>query len=71
MIIASVVCILTMIKLNITHIKYADVCRKTGISISSVFYQVKYNIFERLNIGGFQGFKTSRNLVEDLLGTTV
>jgi len=56
-----------MIKLNITHIKYAAVCRKSGISMSSAFYQVKHNILERLNISGFQGFKKSRTLVEDLL----
>ena len=41
-IIAGVVCILTMIKLDVNSVSYNTVCKKLGIRMSSVFYQVKH-----------------------------
>lgn len=67
-IIAAVICIFTMIKLNIRTPKYLTICKKLGITMSSTIYQVKHNIFGKLNNKNqFHGFKKSQALIEDLL----
>ena len=69
-IVAAVICIFTMIKLNINSPSYFTICKKLGITMSSAIYQVKHNIFERSNLSGFQGFTKSRTNIEALLRTT-
>ncbi len=66
-IIAGVVCILTMIKLDVNSVSYSMVCKKLGIRMSSVFYQVKHSILSSETAEKFTGFKRSRNLLKPLL----
>lgn len=66
-IIAGVVCILTMIKLDINSVSYNMACKKLGIRMSSVFYQVKHSILSSETAEKFIGFKRSPNLLEPLL----
>jgi len=66
-IIAGVVCILTMIKLDVNSVSYNMVCKKLGIRMSSVFYQVKHSILSSETAEKFTGFKRSPNLLKPLL----
>ncbi len=66
-IIAGVVCILTMIKLDVNSVRHNMVCKKLGIQMSSVFYQVKHSILSSETAEKFTGFKRSRNLLKPLL----
>ncbi len=65
--IAGVICILTMIKLDVNSVSYNAICRKLGIRMSSVFYQVKHRILRSETAEKFTGFKRSRNLLKPLL----
>jgi len=66
-IIAGVVCILTMIKLDVNSVSYNAICKKLGIRMSSVFYQVKHSILSSETAEKFIGFKRSPNLLKPLL----
>ena len=66
-IIAGVVCILTMIKLDVNSVSYNAICKKLGIRMSSVFYQVKHSILSSETAEKFTGFKRSRDLLTPLL----
>ena len=65
--IAGVVCILTMIKLDVNSVSYNAICKKLGIRMSSVFYQVKHSILSSETAEKFTGFKRSPNLLKPLL----
>ena len=66
-IIAGVICILTMVKLNVNSVCYNTVCKKLGIRMSSVFYQVKHSILSSETAENFAGFRRSPNLLKPLL----
>jgi hypothetical protein len=68
-IIASVICILTMVKLNITTHKYKEISDRAGVLMSSVLYQIKHNLMEKLGIRTFQGLKKSRHIVDEVLNS--
>ncbi|GAH08853.1 unnamed protein product [marine sediment metagenome] len=40
-VIAGVVCILTMIVMNLDDILFSRVCKKVGIKPSTIYYQIK------------------------------
>ena len=65
--IAGVICVLTMVKLEVNSVTYSMVCKKLGILMSSVFYQVKHRILNSETSEKFTGFKRSRNLLKPLL----
>ena len=56
-ILAGVISVLTMVKLDTQSIHYYDVCKYLSIGMSTVFYQVKDKILKPLHIKGFNGFK--------------
>jgi len=64
-VIAGVLSILTMIKLNITSVQYNHnlICKFLGIQSSSIHYHLKHSI----GISGFQGFKNSAHLLKGML----
>ncbi len=66
-ILAGVISILTMIKLDIPYVNYNDICKYLNIGQSTVFYQVKNKILRPLHIEGFNGFKKSPKLLLPLL----
>ncbi len=66
-IIAGVVCILAMIKLDVNSVSYNAICKKLGIRMSSVFYQVKHNILSSETAQKFTGFNRSPNLLKSFL----
>ncbi len=65
--IAGVICILTMIKLGVNSVSYSTVCKKLGIRMGNLFYQVKHNILSSETVEKFTGFKRSPNLLKPLL----
>lgn len=66
-IIAGIICVLTMVKLDVNSVNYSMVCRKLGIQMSSVFYQVKRSILSSETAEKFTGFKRSRDILKPLL----
>ncbi len=68
-ILAGVISVLTMIKLDIHYVNYNDICKYLNIGQSTVFYQVKNKILRPLHIEGFNGFKRSPELLLPLLKT--
>ncbi len=66
-VIAGVVCILTMMIMDIDDLPYVKVCRKIGIEMSSVQYQVKNKIFRTLHIPGFISLKRSCNIIKKVI----
>jgi len=65
--IAGIICVLTMVKLDVNSVSYNTVCKKLGIRMSSVFYQVKHSILSSETAEKFTGFKRSRSLLTPLL----
>jgi len=66
-IIAGIICVLTMVKLDVNSVNYSTICKKLGIQMSSVFYQVKHSILSSETAEKFTGFKRSRDLLKPLL----
>lgn len=64
---AAVICILTMIKLDINTLPFTDICRYLGIEMSAASYQVKHKILKKLNINGFKGLRRSSGLIKSIL----
>jgi len=65
--IAGIICVLTMVKLDVNSVNYSMICKKLGIQMSSVFYQVKHSILSSETAEKFTGFKRSPNLLKPLL----
>lgn len=65
-IIAAVISTLALIKLNIPIPNVATICKNLGIQPSTVLYQVKHKILEKMNITGFQGLRNSKQLLEPI-----
>ena len=61
------ICVLTMIKLEINSPTFHEVCKKLGTGMSPVQYQVKNKIFSGLNIKRFQGLRTSESLIKQVI----
>lgn len=66
-IIAGVISILAIIKLNIQSVNYIDLCSELGIGMSSVFYNVKNKILAPQQIEGFTGFRSSPSVLLPIL----
>ena len=64
---AGVICILTLLKLNIQTVKLLEICNILEFEISSALYQVKNSILKRMGVEGFQGFKKIPHLIQSLL----
>ncbi len=68
-VLSGVICVLTMIKLDIHSVSYNKVCNFLSIESSTVNYQVKHKILKPFHIKGFNGFKKSPELLLPLLTT--
>ena len=62
-IITGVICTLTIVKLNLDLAQYSTICNFLGIRLSPVYYHLKHS----LGITGFQGFKRSAHLKNEIL----
>lgn len=70
-VIVGVVCILALIAIEINDIPYVQICKKIGIKMSTVNYQVKNKIFNEMNISGFESLKKSSNKIRKLINKII
>lgn len=66
-VIVGVACILTIIQMGIKGISFSQICKKVGIELSTVHYQVKHNIFERMRVPNFTSLKKSSSEIKKVI----
>ena len=66
-VIVGVVCFLTLLKMNITSVSCAKMCKKVGISMSAVHYQVNNKIFKQFSSKEFKGLKKSSEEIKFII----
>lgn len=70
-VIVGVISSLAIIGLDVEDISVSNICDKIGIRMSTINYQVKNKIFEKMRISGFSSLIKSSILIKNLVLDTV
>ena len=70
-VIVGVICYLTLLKMNITSVSCAKMCKKAGIAMSAVQYQVKNKIFKKFSSKEFKGLKLNSEEIKVIINKCV
>ena len=62
-VIAGTISALSLLSIKSDTIRINDLCKKIGISHSTIIYQIKYKLFKTLKISGFKTLTTSKELI--------